>query len=469
MAKSDSAGLSFGSNEDTLFVTDPMSLAMINTTTGHKQWTMYDPNGNSISPTLKGFSSSPLVVNGITYVTTYSGYMYGITTSGSIKYSYHFPNGDFSSSSPSWCPPIGIDGLIIIPMSDIVTSTNAKGTVWAFNPNLTVKWMVTLGNGLVSYRSTVTISSSTIYIPMLNIITKTSSLYAINAYDGSVAWSSPFTISKTNSLALGAPSVSHDDDTIYWTALEDVYAISASTGRLLWVFNLVTVRRSDESLYGITTLVDATGTLYVGSYDTCTLYALVDEGSRASIKWEYSVNGYTGARVNNVPNVKGCFVNSIIMGTSGMLLAADGYGNVYAFGPGHDYRDTPTTTNGNNVTYNLYKNRQDYVVAYSGDGESLFVATTHSDKGTIIIITTTTTTTIIIIIIIITIDIIDIFNITIIINIINIINIVIIIIIIIIIIITIITIIITSIIIIIIRSSRPVQDRPPEQDPPNDR
>jgi hypothetical protein len=43
-------------------------------------------------------------------------------------------------------------------------------------------------------------------------------------------------------------------------------------------------------------LVDASGTLYVGGYDSCTLYAIVDKGSSATIKWEYSLNGYTGSR-----------------------------------------------------------------------------------------------------------------------------------------------------------------------------
>ena len=218
--------------------------------------------------------------------------------------------------------PIGPNGVIIVVSGDISNQNNAKGTVTAFNPDLTIKWRIELGAGLVSYKSSITISNGLLFIPMVSMTSKSCSLFAVNAKDGSLSWSEPFVVS--NSMAIAPPSVSHSGNTIYWTSYTNLYAINSRTGSLLWTFNLASSNNemtTDIEPYGITTLIDASGTLYVGGYDTCTIYALVDDGSRVSIKWQYSTNGYTGFNVNYVPNKKpGCFSTSIIMGSEGTLL-----------------------------------------------------------------------------------------------------------------------------------------------------
>ncbi|WP_321423190.1 PQQ-binding-like beta-propeller repeat protein [uncultured Methanobacterium sp.] len=287
-----------------------------------------NPNGTLIWKYTTGdynFGSSPVIGSDgtiyITVTTETTGTLYAISSSGVVKWKY--------SMGLLWgnSPVIGVDGTIYVVDYD--------GIMYAINPNGTLKWSYRLiktgtnnrpiyyvnmrfdtpsigpdGTIYVANSGTSTVSGGTLF--------KWYYLFAIvdDGVNGSLKWvyNRNYNDQGDNSSrsilepVYGAPAIS-STGTIYIVSASKIYAISP-TGSLLWTYD---TGGSDGN--GLTSaVIGADGTIYVGGRNG--LFALIDNGSSATLKWHYDTGDIAG---------------SPAIGNNGTLYVGTTTGTFYAF------------------------------------------------------------------------------------------------------------------------------------------
>jgi outer membrane protein assembly factor BamB len=271
------------------------------------------------------FGSSPVIgSDGTIYVAVTNattGSLCAISNSGTVKWKYTM--GLLYGTSPV----IGSDGTIYIVDYD--------GIVYTINPDGTLKWSFRLIKTGTNNRPIYYVSmrydalsvgpDGTIYVANSGTTTVSGGtpfnwyfLYAIvdNGSSGSVKWfynnnfndqsGSPY-ISILEPI-YGAPAIS-SSGTIYIVSASKIYAISSS-GTLLWTYD--TGGSAGEGL--TSAIIGKDGTIYVGGRNG--LFALIDNGSIATLKWHYDTGDIAGS-----PSI----------GSDGTLYVGTTTGTFYAF------------------------------------------------------------------------------------------------------------------------------------------
>jgi eukaryotic-like serine/threonine-protein kinase len=210
--------------------------------------------------------SSPLVVNGVLYVSSSDRRVYALDASTGKK-KWVFSTGGAVSSSPTV-----VDGVLYIGSDDhrvYALDTSTGKEKWTF-----------LTSGPV--QSTPTVLSGVLYISSLD-----GKIYALDSSTGQQKWtfSLGFAVHASPTVAGGVLYIGSFDGSIY--------ALDASTGKQNWVFTTTSAVWSTAVVVG--------GVLYIGSDDD-KVYAL--DASTGEQKGTFS----TGDRVRSSPVV----VNTVL-------------------------------------------------------------------------------------------------------------------------------------------------------------
>jgi outer membrane protein assembly factor BamB len=190
----------------------------------NKVYAMDPANGNVkwASDLLAGYPWNPVVApDGTIYVGTsdYEGMFYSLDPlNGHIKKSYKTGGSGASDSAIIACPAIAADGTIYV--------VNYNSKVFAFNPDLTVKWPKTLSPSTRILASPALAPDGTIYVGTRD----TYKLYALNPGDGAQKWP-PFT---TGYEITSSPLVGSDGIIYVGSCDSKVYALDPATGAKLW-------------------------------------------------------------------------------------------------------------------------------------------------------------------------------------------------------------------------------------------
>ena len=198
---------------------------------GQLRWT--SPAGNAVF-------SSPIVVNGVVYVTDPSVYAFD-AVSGQLRWVS-------SSTNSTAAAPAVANGLVYV-----VTSENRAGTgrVAALDASTgQTRWISDLISNPVDagvdINSSPTVVNSLVYIGSGN-----GGLAAFDAATGHLRWVTPSTRGSTGC----SPAVANG---VVYLADDEVYAFDAATGKAIWASVGVGAYNSDSPLV-------ANGVLYVGS------------------------------------------------------------------------------------------------------------------------------------------------------------------------------------------------------------
>ena len=256
--------------------------------------------------------------------------LYAINPNGTLKWRSAIL-GDAPSESR---PVIGSDGTIYVGCTD--------DHLYAIKPDGTLKWKFLTGHDV---RSSPAIGSDgTIYVG-----SKDKKLYAVNP-DGTLKWS----YETGGYIYNGASPAIGSDGTIYVGSKdENLHAINPNgTGK--WKY------KTGGRIY-CTPAIGADGTIYVGSKDK-KLYAITDDGTHGTLKWSYETGDgiwrtspaidavgtiYIGSRdkkfyaINPDGTLKWSYETGDIIqwsapaiGSDGTVYIGSGDGKLYAFGPG---------------------------------------------------------------------------------------------------------------------------------------
>ncbi len=263
---------------------------------------------------------SALASDGTVYVG--ADKLYALNPNGTLKWSYPLPGVDIVSSPPT----IGSDGTIYLGSSWYSDGPSTyRGTLWAINPNGTLKWSY-VANGTVGSCPVIG-SDGTIYFtsqaqqfpaqpttlfalnsdgtlkwtragvdgqPIIGgdgtIYGNRSGLCAINPADGSVRWTAGVTPSTDLALA--------DDGTIHFGVVYHTDLLAPETPGRLYAFSPEgTLKWFYAMPRGVvcSPVVDGDGTVYVGNTSVFSggdgstrLYAINPAGT---LKWFFSMAG----------------------------------------------------------------------------------------------------------------------------------------------------------------------------------
>jgi eukaryotic-like serine/threonine-protein kinase len=229
----------------------------LNASTGKQKW---------VFATRGAVQSSPLLVNGVLYIGSADHKVYALNASTG-KQKWVFSTGGAVQSSPTV-----VDGVLYIGSDDhkvyALDATTGKQK-WTF-----------LASGPV--QSTPAANSGVLYVDSLD-----GKIYALDGSTGQQTWT--FAL---GSAVHASPTIA--DGVLYIGSFDgSIYALDASTGKQKWVFPTTSAVWS--------TAVVAGGVLYVGSDDD-KVYAL--DASTGEQKWTFS----TGDSVRSSPVV----VNTVL-------------------------------------------------------------------------------------------------------------------------------------------------------------
>lgn len=218
--------------------------------------------------------------DGIIYVASWH-YLHAISPEGVELWRYNLQwLGDAS-------PTIGSDGTIFI-------TVKYNNSVYALNPNGSIKWMTTLNSGLSSFASLAIGYDGTLYIGA-------DSLYAIDQ-EGTILWSCDITGSAISSLVIS------ESGTIYVASQEGIVHAFQEDGTLLWQHD------SGAEIWS-SPAIDYDGTIYIGFRN-----GLLALNTNGTVKWEYQ----TVFIVN---------LSSPVIGPDGTIYIGEIYGRMHAVNP----------------------------------------------------------------------------------------------------------------------------------------
>jgi outer membrane protein assembly factor BamB len=262
--------------------------------------------------------STPIIANGIAYLTANNG-LYALNTeNGSLLWSFQ------QTSDLSYWTPAVADGLLYVPAVDALYALDAAtgATKWTYCCIADTASSPTVVNGVVYYGMFDTLyalsaktgkliwsypmgSQCTSAPAVVNGVVFAGSfqgnLFAIDAVKGTLIWEAPI------SIALSSPAVA--DGAIFVGATNGTfYALNAATGSTLWSYP--TTAQVVESSPSV-----SNGIVYFVSNES-NLYAL-NEGT-GSLVWEFPLGGMSENQI------------SLAFGNDVLYL---GYDALYAFDP----------------------------------------------------------------------------------------------------------------------------------------
>ena len=233
------------------------------------------------------FSSPTLASDGTVYVGCTDGFVYGVQSSGVIKWKY--PAGGPVVSTAAIGNPIGSDTTLFMGGSDgtlHAVSANYGTSKWSYiRPQLHLngKWQMRAKRPIVS--SAALAPEGIVYIGA------DTALYALNAatgsggFSGTVKWAY-----ETRGLIMGSPALDRDGRIFVGSMDGSLYALRQSDGGFIWQFD------AEGGLYSSPAL-DGEGRLYVGSVDSY-LYALDSATGRLAWKFRASAAIYSSPAVS---------------------------------------------------------------------------------------------------------------------------------------------------------------------------
>lgn len=201
--------------------------------------------------------SSPAVgADGTVYIGSWDGSLYAMNPDGTLKWSHPTGGGIYSS------PAVGADGTIYAGSWD--------GFLYALDAEGNLVWRYPTGDRI--YCSPAIGADGTIYVGSYN-----NYLYAVNP-NGSFKWRF-----LTNGWAASSPSIGADG-TVYAGCLDGyLYAVNAD-GTLKWKYQTGWWASSGPA-------AGADGAVYIGSWDGY-LYAINPEGT---IRWRFLTDGWVAS------------------------------------------------------------------------------------------------------------------------------------------------------------------------------
>jgi outer membrane protein assembly factor BamB len=285
------------------------ALFSINAGSGATNWTFQIPTNTAYPRAIMG--SPALAENGTIYVPSLNGYLYAVTPTGTLAWSYKTAGASESSDAGATgiesSPAVGPDGTIYFGSDD--------GHLYALRPNGTLKWVYPSKGTLGSMESSPTIAANgTIYIGCDD-----GHLYAINP-NGSKLWSASIGAQAWYS----SPSVG-PDGTVYICndpmQYGSVFAFNGTTGAKEWQFtqvNLGGVVSPQQGFKGSPALapggLNNAGVLFVGGMDGVL----------------YGVNMADGSLYGYIPLGTQALMGSPALATSGTIYIASHNGSLYS-------------------------------------------------------------------------------------------------------------------------------------------
>jgi outer membrane protein assembly factor BamB len=284
------------------------NLYALNARTGAKLWSF----------ATGGITSSPAVANGVVYVGSYDSNVYALDAStGTLLW---------TSSTWSLVETVAVaNGVVYAGSGYNLFALNASngGLVWIFRGGDWVLVPPTIANGMVyvgagdglhaldagtgaelwkfdtgdSLYSSPTVANGAVYLA-----SRTNWVYALNASTGALLW-------QFNTIYRIESSIAFANGVVYLGAEHGVWALNASTGETLWQFVTSSYMFTDCSP------AVANGVVYVGSYDY-RIYAL--NASTGALLWRYRTGNSIGFSSPAVAN--------------GMVYVGSYDHKVYAFG-----------------------------------------------------------------------------------------------------------------------------------------
>ena len=225
-------------------------------------------------------TSSPAVgPDGTVYIGGDDGIFYAFNADGSSKWTYDTSSPTSVGSFDTTAAAIGGDGTVYAAANVGDTATGAiQGTVYAFNPNGTVKWTYmiqepsdpTLSSALASppALASVVTADDTLYLKAQD-----NNIYSLNTATGTLKWTYP-----VPGVSYAAPSVAPDGTVYLGSDNSTLYAL-ASNGSLRWTFPAASAIYNGAA-------IDAAGNLYFGTLGG-TFYALNSAGKQL---WAFAAN-----------------------------------------------------------------------------------------------------------------------------------------------------------------------------------
>lgn len=257
-----------------------------------------------------GAYSSPIVVGGVAFVTTWDALYALDAKTGTLRWKVNPPQYDLFSADPAVA-----DGMLYIGTYDEgIYALNAKtgATLWHYP------------SGFARVQSPLLVADGVVYFGDQD--ENYASVYALNARSGKLLWKHEL----GGEISINSPTVA--DGILYMTSDDrNLYALSAQTGSKLWTFETGSTMSSTPSV--------AYGTVYFGSDDS-NVYAL--NAATGSLLWSYHTSGavaYSSAVANGI-----VYVSS----TDGNLYALNAYSGkfLWSYATGGSFRSNPTVANG---------------------------------------------------------------------------------------------------------------------------
>ena len=198
-------------------------------------------------------SSAAVDANGRVYVGSKDHHVYAFNPSSNTPV-WAFPTGTFYDGHlVDASPAIGADGTIYVGTDQYGaagrTPTQVDTSFWAINPDGTIKWNLSIGNGVES--SSALGPDGTVYFGSYD-----SCLYAVddNGTHGTIKWKFP-----TNGFIDGSPAVDGDGH-IYFGSRDSVLYALYPNGAVKWTYRLGGDIESSPT-------IDGRGYLYIGCFD----------------------------------------------------------------------------------------------------------------------------------------------------------------------------------------------------------
>ncbi|WP_321423188.1 PQQ-binding-like beta-propeller repeat protein [uncultured Methanobacterium sp.] len=231
------------------------------------------------------YGSAVIGGDGKIYVAGYDGVLYVFNRNGVLQWTWTTRSQILGS------PTIGSDGTIYI-------SNWMNSTTYAISSNGTLLWKYITGD--YNFGSSPVIGSDgTVYVTVTNETSGT--LYAITS-SGTLKWKYIMGKLEGNSPVIGV------DGTIYVVDYDGVMYALNPDGTLKWSYTIINpssnYKKYNVNMYYNTPCIGSDGTIYVVNYALnmngaaryigYALFAIVDNGSNASLKWCRTISTSSG-------------------------------------------------------------------------------------------------------------------------------------------------------------------------------